>query len=42
MCVGLCAQKGLCMYGGDACDAYANASALEFIIHLTINSAYFE
>ena len=40
--VGLCAQKGLCMYGGDACDAYAHAPAPEMMTHLTIDDAYYE
>ena len=38
----LSAQKGLCMYGGDACDAYAHALAPEMMWHLTIDDAYFE
>ena len=40
--LGLCAQKGLCMYGGDACDAYTHASAPKMMTHLTIDDAYFE
>ena len=40
--IGLSAQKGLCIYGGDSCDAYAHAFAPEMMIHLTIDDAYFE
>ena len=42
MFIGLYAQKYLCMYGGDACNAYAHAPAPEVITHLTIDDAYFE
>ena len=42
MYIGLCAQKGLCMYGGDARDAYAHAPAPETMTHLTIDDAYYE
>ena len=40
----LCAKKGLCMYGGDAYNAYvhAPAPAPEIMTHLTIDDAYFE
>ena len=38
----LCAQKGLCMYGGDACDAYVHAPAPEMMTYLTIDDAYYE
>ena len=34
--IGLSAQKGLCMYGGDARDAYAHAPAPEMMTYLTI------
>ena len=37
----LCAQKGLCMYGEDACDIYAHAPTPKVIAHLTIDDAYF-
>ena len=40
--IALAAQKGWCMYGGDACNAYAHAPALEMMTHLTIDDAYFE
>ena len=40
--IGLAAQKGLCMYGGDARDAYAHAPAPEMMTNLTIDDAYFE
>ena len=40
--IGLCAQKGLCMYSGDACDAYAHAPAPEMMKHLMIDDAYLE
>ena len=40
--IGLAAQIGLCMYGGDARDAYAHAPAPETMTHLTIDDAYFE
>ena len=42
MFIGLCAQKGLCMYGGDACDAYAHASTSEVTTYLKIYDAYVE
>ena len=40
--VALAVQKGLCMYGGDACDAYAHAPAPKKMTHLTIDDAYFK
>ena len=42
--IGLSAQKGLYMYGDDAHDAYAHASAPapEMMTHLMIDDAYFE
>ena len=40
--IGLSTQKGLCMYDGDARDAYAYAPAPEMITHLKIDDAYFE
>ena len=42
LCIGLCAQKGFCMYGRDARDAYAHAPAPEMITYLMIDDAYFE
>ena len=43
MLIGLCAQKGLCIYGRDAHDAYTHDLAPEFMTHLTIDDAsYFE
>ena len=38
--IALAAQKGLCMYGDDARDAYAHEPAPEMITHLTIDDAY--
>ena len=40
--IGLSAQKGLCMYGGDTHDAYVHAPTPEMMTHLTIDDAYFE
>ena len=40
--IGLSAQKGLCMYGGDACDTHAHAPAPKRMTHLTIDDAYYE
>ena len=40
--IDLCAQKGLCMYGGDACDAFAYAPAPGMMTHLTIDNAYYK
>ena len=42
MFIGLCAQKSVCMYGGDACDSYAHAPAPKVITHLTIDDVHFE
>ena len=39
--IGLCAQKSLCMYGGDVHNAYTHAPSPEMMTHLTINDAYF-
>ena len=39
--IALDAQKGLCMYGGDARDAYAHTPAPEIMTYLTIDDAYF-
>ena len=40
--IALAAQKGLCMYGGDARDVYAHTPTSEMLTHLTIDDAYFE
>ena len=40
--ISLSAQKCLCMYGGDARDAYAHAPAPGMMTHLTIDDAYFK
>ena len=40
--IGLSSQKGLCMYGGNARDAYAHALAPEMMTYLTIDDAYYE
>ena len=40
--IALATQKGVCMYGGDARNAYAHAPAPEMITDLTIDDAYFE
>ena len=40
--IALAAQKGLCMYVGDASDTYAHVPAPKMMTHLTIDDAYFE
>ena len=42
MCIGLCAQKGLCIYDGDTPDVYAHTPSPKVMTHLTIDDAYFE
>ena len=42
MFIGLCAQKGLCMYGGNTRDAYVHVPDPEVMTHLTIDNTYFE
>ena len=39
MFIGLCAQKGLCMYSGDAYNAYAHVPAPETMTNLIIDDA---
>ena len=40
--IGLSAQKGLCMYSGDAYNTYARDPYSKMMTHLTIDDAYFE